>query len=203
MNFDRSLDVPAGIEMRLSPLVSRVLAPNPGPFTFRGTGVYIVGAGQQVAVIDPGPAICRSCRKFETRARGAADQSHSGHPHPSRSFACRRGLESLERRQDLWLAASAPSIGRSEEGMVDEAHDHDFVPDIAAADGMRIAGDGFALGMRRHARPYRQPHLLWALAGTGLVQRRSCDGLVDQRHRAARRRYGRLSRQPGKAGGAR
>jgi glyoxylase-like metal-dependent hydrolase (beta-lactamase superfamily II) len=31
------------------------------------------------------------------------------------------------------------------EGMVDEAHDHDFVPDIAVHDGMRIAGDGFEL----------------------------------------------------------
>ena len=29
--------------------------------------------------------------------------------------------------------------------MVDEAHDHDFVPDITVHDGMRIAGDGFEL----------------------------------------------------------
>src|SRR4051794_32855927 len=57
MNFDRSLDVAPGVEVRLSPLVSRVLAPNPGPFTFKGTGVYIVGAGARVAVIDPGPAL--------------------------------------------------------------------------------------------------------------------------------------------------
>src|SRR5882757_4253968 len=57
MNFDRSLDVAPGVEVRLSPLVSRVLAPNPGPFTFKGTGVYIVGAGMRVAVIDPGPAL--------------------------------------------------------------------------------------------------------------------------------------------------
>ena len=39
MQFDRSLDVPAGALMRLSPFVSRLLAPNPGPFTFKGTGV--------------------------------------------------------------------------------------------------------------------------------------------------------------------
>jgi glyoxylase-like metal-dependent hydrolase (beta-lactamase superfamily II) len=29
--------------------------------------------------------------------------------------------------------------------MVDEAHDHDFVPDIAVHDGLRIVGDDFAL----------------------------------------------------------
>ena len=55
VNFDRSLDAPYGVEVRLSPLVSRILAPNPSPFTFKGTGVYIVGAGATVAVIDPGP----------------------------------------------------------------------------------------------------------------------------------------------------
>ena len=38
----------------LSPLMRRVVARNPGPFTFTGTGTYIVGSGQ-VAVIDPGP----------------------------------------------------------------------------------------------------------------------------------------------------
>lgn len=40
---------------RVSPLVSRVIARNPSKFTFTGTGTYIVGAGDDVAVIDPGP----------------------------------------------------------------------------------------------------------------------------------------------------
>jgi len=39
---------------RVSPLVRRVLAPNPGPFTYTGTGTYIVGSGT-VAIVDPGP----------------------------------------------------------------------------------------------------------------------------------------------------
>ncbi len=55
MNFDRSLDVPYGVEVRLSPRVARLLAPNPGPVPFKGTGVYIVGDGASVAVVDPGP----------------------------------------------------------------------------------------------------------------------------------------------------
>ena len=44
---------PGTIE-RLSPLVRRLLAPNPSPFTFTGTQTHIVGRGE-VAVIDPGP----------------------------------------------------------------------------------------------------------------------------------------------------
>ena len=39
----------------MSPRIARLLAPNPSPFTFRGTGVYVIGAGGSVAVIDPGP----------------------------------------------------------------------------------------------------------------------------------------------------
>ncbi|MCA3740154.1 MAG: MBL fold metallo-hydrolase, partial [Phenylobacterium sp.] len=37
---------------QVSPLIRRVVANNPGPFTFLGTGTYIIGKGQ-VAVIDP------------------------------------------------------------------------------------------------------------------------------------------------------
>src|SRR5579863_6713660 len=40
---------------QVSPLIRRVVANNPGPFTYLGTGTYIVGA-REVAVIDPGPA---------------------------------------------------------------------------------------------------------------------------------------------------
>src|SRR6201989_2458654 len=43
-----------GTAMEVTPLIRRVVANNPGPFTFKGTGTYIVGHGE-VAVIDPGP----------------------------------------------------------------------------------------------------------------------------------------------------
>lgn len=37
------------------PLVTRVVAPNPGPYTGPGTNTWIVEAGPVVTVIDPGP----------------------------------------------------------------------------------------------------------------------------------------------------
>ena len=37
------------------PEVSRVVAPNPGPYTGPGTNTWIVDAGPVVVVIDPGP----------------------------------------------------------------------------------------------------------------------------------------------------
>ena len=46
---------PTGTAEQLEPLVRRVLAANPSAFTYTGTQSYVVGAGQEVAVIDPGP----------------------------------------------------------------------------------------------------------------------------------------------------
>ncbi len=53
--FVKAFDFAYGRPDRLSPLVSRVIAENPGPFTFTGSGTYLVGDGRGCAVIDPGP----------------------------------------------------------------------------------------------------------------------------------------------------
>ena len=41
---------------QVSPLIARVVADNPGPFTYLGTGTYLVGR-RRLAVIDPGPLL--------------------------------------------------------------------------------------------------------------------------------------------------
>jgi glyoxylase-like metal-dependent hydrolase (beta-lactamase superfamily II) len=52
--FVRDMEFAYGVPQQVSPLIRRVIADNPGPFTFKGTGVYIIGKGD-LAVIDPGP----------------------------------------------------------------------------------------------------------------------------------------------------
>lgn len=44
-----------GEAVSLSPLVRRVVAPNPGPMTGDGTNTYVIGT-DDIAVIDPGPS---------------------------------------------------------------------------------------------------------------------------------------------------
>lgn len=56
IKHNRDFEVEYGTVDELSPLIRRVECRNPGPFTYKGTGTYIVGRGQ-VAVIDPGPVV--------------------------------------------------------------------------------------------------------------------------------------------------
>ena len=53
--FDKSLDLAPDTADEVVPGVRRLMANNPGPFTFKGTMSYIVGRGK-VAIVDPGPA---------------------------------------------------------------------------------------------------------------------------------------------------
>jgi len=144
MNFDRSLNASPGVEVRLSPLVSRVLAPNPGPFTFKGTGVYILGAGPSVAVIDPGPALPGHVENLK-RILASRRVSHILVTHTHRDHSPAAAALKIWSGAETYGVplASAPSVAG--EGMVDEAHDHDFVPDVVVQDGMRVQGEGFIL----------------------------------------------------------
>ena len=70
---------------QLSPLVRRVICKNPGPFTFKGTATFLLGAGQ-TAVIDPGPlyephleALLAALGPDETVAHVFITHTHSDH----------------------------------------------------------------------------------------------------------------------------
>ena len=127
--------------MRLSPQVSRILAPNPGPFTFKGTGTYLIGAGADVAVVDPGPLIPSHVQALQ-RALAGRRLSHIliTHTHRDHSPAA-APLQQWSGAKTYALAPAAPA--GAGEGAADEAHDHDFVPDVIITDGAALAGDGF------------------------------------------------------------
>ncbi|MCF6198932.1 MAG: MBL fold metallo-hydrolase [Hyphomicrobiaceae bacterium] len=52
--FSSDINFEYGIATALSPIVRRFVADNPGPLTFKGTNVYVLGYGD-VAIVDPGP----------------------------------------------------------------------------------------------------------------------------------------------------
>jgi glyoxylase-like metal-dependent hydrolase (beta-lactamase superfamily II) len=55
--FSRAMDFRYGALESLAPGLRRIVCQNPGPFTFKGTNLYVIGEGK-VAVVDPGPQPC-------------------------------------------------------------------------------------------------------------------------------------------------
>jgi glyoxylase-like metal-dependent hydrolase (beta-lactamase superfamily II) len=139
--FVREIAFEYGRADQVSPLIRRVVANNPGPFTFTGTGVYIVGRGE-VAVIDPGPDLAEHLDALLAALDGEritailTTHTHSDHSPLARPLAERTGATVYGR--------AAPEAA---EGAVrlDEGHDGGFRPDVSVADGQTIEGPGWTL----------------------------------------------------------
>lgn len=126
---------------RLTPLIRRVLAPNPSPFTFTGTQTYIVGIGK-VAVIDPGPAIPEHVGALlaalgdERIAAIVCTHTHRDHSPASRP---------------LREATGAPIVGCAPLSLddggprADAEFDPDYAPDRVLGDGEALQGEGWRL----------------------------------------------------------
>ncbi|HEY4113181.1 MAG TPA: MBL fold metallo-hydrolase [Rhizomicrobium sp.] len=141
--FNRDFDVPYEEVARLSPMISRLLARNPSPFTFRGTGVYFVGApdSSDIAVIDPGPLIPEHLEALK-HAISSKHVTHIlvTHTHADHSPAAAPLKE--------WTGATTYGFGPHGSGKDDgikleEGGDRTFKPDVAVRDGDVISGNGF------------------------------------------------------------
>jgi glyoxylase-like metal-dependent hydrolase (beta-lactamase superfamily II) len=167
--FDRTMEPRYGTAVAVAPRVRRITAPNPGPFTFRGTNSYIVGSGQ-VAVIDPGPDADAHLAALLAATEGEA-VSHIFVTHTHRDHS------SLVPR--LKAATGATTVGggphrlarrllAGEANRLDAGADTAFVPDLTLADEGFVDGDGWrltAVPTPGHA----ANHLSFALAGSNLL----------------------------------
>ena len=139
--FVREMDFAYGRPDQVSPLIRRVIAGNPGPFTFTGTGTYLVGRGE-VAVIDPGPVLPAHLSAILEAVRGErvttilATHTHLDHSPLSAALAKETGAEIR--------GLPAPHVA-DPAVKLDEGHDHAFAPDRRIADGDRITGPGWTL----------------------------------------------------------
>ena len=134
-------DFPTGQPIQLEPLVTRVLAPNPSPYTFTGTQTHIVGT-TDLAVIDPGPDdpahLDALLAAIAGRPVSAIVVTHTHRDHSPLSRA-------------LKAATGAPIVGCAPLAMddlgprADAAFDRDYTPDRILADGEQVAGAGWTL----------------------------------------------------------
>lgn len=165
------IDFEYGRVDRLSPLVRRVICRNPGPFTFTGTGTYLVGEGA-VALIDPGPelaehldALVAALGPDEQLAHVLVTHTHTDHSAAAPAVAAAAGVSThghgphgaVRGEEDVAridfsahfepgeLEAMAAEYEALDPALKREGADTDFVPDVVVGDGEVVEGPGWTL----------------------------------------------------------
>ena len=160
--YVRQIDFEYGRCDQVSPLIRRVVANNPGPFTFTGTGTYIVGRGQ-VAVIDPGPDDPVHLEAILAAVAGES-VSHILITHHHADHSPLAGPLKARTGAPIWgCAVAGQEAEDTGEVRVEAGHDLDFRPDVSLCGGGKVGGPGWTL----EAIPtpgHTSNHLCYALA---------------------------------------
>ncbi|MBT3533423.1 MAG: MBL fold metallo-hydrolase [Rhodospirillaceae bacterium] len=144
--FKKDVTFEYGVADQISPLIRRVIAPNPSAFTLHGTGTYIVGKGQ-VAVIDPGPDDPKHIEAVLAAVKGET-VSHIVITHTHRDHSPGAALLKAETGAMIWGCGPhghGREDSRTDAEVSDEGADTDYVPDILANDADILDTDGWAL----------------------------------------------------------
>jgi glyoxylase-like metal-dependent hydrolase (beta-lactamase superfamily II) len=140
--FVREIEFEYGRVEQVSPLIRRVIANNPGPFTYTGTGVYIIGHGE-VCVIDPGPDLAdhfdalKAALGRETISHVLVTHSHMDHSPLAHPLARWAGCQVF--------ASGEISLPGGSEVRLEAGDDTRFRPDTALVDGAVIEGNGWTI----------------------------------------------------------
>ncbi len=134
-------EVDYGAVVEMAPGLRRVVANNPGKFTYRGTGTYIVGQGR-VAIVDPGPDDADHISAVLAAVDGEQVEALLiTHTHRDHSPASQAVSE----------ATGAPAYGfgphppaDDDDGKSEERGDLRFAPDEAVVHGDVVEGPGWS-----------------------------------------------------------
>ena len=144
--FDKRFDLAPGVVEEVMPGVRRILANNPGPFTFKGTVSYIIGRGK-VAIVDPGPVDEAHAKALLDAVRGETVThifvTHTHRDHSPGVPAIKAATGALVFAEGRHRASRPLNVG--EAPRLDASNDTDFKPDRALADGELVSGDGFTI----------------------------------------------------------
>lgn len=126
-------EIVPGTVVHLSAKLRRITAPNPGYMTGPGTNTYLLGAGGDIAVIDPGPAIDAHIEALLAAAGGRIRWILVTHTHLDHSPAAAL----LQAKTGAELVGMPPPPF--------ERQDQSFHPDRVPAHGERLELGGCAL----------------------------------------------------------
>jgi glyoxylase-like metal-dependent hydrolase (beta-lactamase superfamily II) len=146
ITFDKTFDLEPGRAEEVVPGVRRIVANNPGPFTFKGTLSYVLGKGK-VAIVDPGPDDPEHIKAVLDAVRGeTVTHIFVTHTHRDHSPA----TPAIKAATGAAVYAEGPHrpsrpLNEGEAPRMEASNDTDFRPDHALADGDVVSGDGWAL----------------------------------------------------------
>ena len=163
--FRREFSFEYGRLEPVAPGVRRIVARNPSPFTFRGTGTYVIGSGE-VAVIDPGPDLAEHVEAL-LAGLSAERVTHILVTHTHRDHSPAAAALKAATGAAIWGYGPHAGGRRGEPG-VEEGGDWDFAPDVAVRDGDVIAGKGWRFEAV-HTPGHTSNHLCFALPDTGIL----------------------------------
>ncbi|NOT70177.1 MAG: MBL fold metallo-hydrolase [Hyphomicrobium sp.] len=163
MTFDYGEPAPMG------PGIVRVVAPNAGPFTFKGTNTYLAGS-TSLAVIDPGPDDDGHLAAI-LKAAGSRPITHILSTHAHRDHV--DGVARLKAETGATVCgyardASASRIALENSPSGSYFVDYDFAPDRVVMGGETIEGGDWAL-TAIHTPGHAPDHLCYALEGRNVV----------------------------------
>lgn len=156
---------PTGQVEQLEPLVRRVLAPNPSPYTYTGTQTYLVGAGPRIAVIDPGPDEPAHLGALVDAIGGAevaaimCTHTHRDHSPAAIPLAARTGAP---------IVGCAPLVLDDSGPRADASFDRTYAPDRVLLHGEAMTGPGWTL-TAVHTPGHTSNHLCFALEESGAL----------------------------------
>ena len=134
-------DMPTGTLLQISPMVGRVLAPNPSPFTYTGTQTYLIGV-TDLAVIDPGPDDADHLNALMTAIGDRPVRAIlCTHTHRDHSPAARP----LSEQTGAPIIGCAPLTLEDDGPRADAAFDASYLPDRVLQDREQVAGEGWTL----------------------------------------------------------
>ena len=144
--FNRAQPAPAGTMEEISPLLRRIVAPNPSPMTFTGTCTYVVGKGA-VTVVDPGPDDEAHLEALLTALKGERVEAILvTHTHRDHSPLATK----LKERTGAPIIGAAPhrparDLVEGEYIRLDAGADYDYRPDHILREGDVHQGAGYTL----------------------------------------------------------
>ena len=169
IKFNKEFSPHYGEVIEVSPLIRRLVAHNPSPFTFYGTGTYIIGGGascaieankkSKVTIIDPGPAMASHIHDLE-KILETVEVSHILVTHNHMDHSPAAHPLKLVTGADIYAFDTGNQADI--DNHAEEGRDQHFKPDHILQDGDVIEGDGWTLDVV-HTPGHLSNHLCFGL----------------------------------------